>query len=244
MTTENMSKPISQVVIERLDMMGKGSCKECLYCEEALAARVVGDASCTHFCAMQLTATRAKEEEDSEWFPEGCLERMQYPMYDTCVWELCDNGCCFSFMPQNGVEAPEPAEHRKYIDALVKLINDADLTELGFKPKSLDADTHIGFITANKLEVKTITVRWGVCPKCWARGEISSGLWLNVCKAHYCYCEEHQLYWCIGENIFSSWTHETQETWDKNKSLMDHAKEVQPMHIVPFALNVTIELEP
>ena len=76
-----------------------------------------------------------KEErvKGSEWIPAWALDSMAYPLCDTCVWDWGETSECFSFMPRDGVEAPEPAEHRKYMDALVKLIYAADLTELGFK---------------------------------------------------------------------------------------------------------------
>ena len=138
--TEKQGKPMSRVVMERLKRTEIGSCKECLYCEEAKVVAKVplgppGEERihlCTHFCVMMVTE-RAKYE-GAEWFTEGELDKQRYPRLDTCVWELSEN-CCFSFMPRDGVEAPEPAEHRKYMEALVKIINDADLTELGFLAK-------------------------------------------------------------------------------------------------------------
>jgi len=136
----NLGMARAELIIKRLEMVEKGSCKECLYCEASdpatrvIVGRWAVQDEDSHFCAMQVTAVREEEELGTEWFSERVLEQGGYPMLDTCVWDLSED-CCFSFMPQNGVEAPEPAEHRKYMDDLVKLINDADLTELGFLAK-------------------------------------------------------------------------------------------------------------
>lgn len=97
------------------------------------------------------------------------------------------------------------------------------------------ADTTEGQITR--------TVRWGLCPECWAEGTINAGHWLNVGRNHYAYCDRHKVYWAFGSNIFGSWLHETKAKWDENQHILSQCKEVEPMHIQPPTFNITLELE-
>ena len=54
--------------------------------------------------------------------------------------------------------------------------------------------------------------RFGVCPVCGV-----GDLCLNVGRVHFFCCEEHEVTWCVGANLFSSWRHEDEETWRKNE---------------------------
>jgi hypothetical protein len=53
---------------------------------------------------------------------------------------------------------------------------------------------------------------FGVCPVC---GE--SCPYLNVHKTHWFYCDEHEVRWCVGSNLFSSWREEDEEVWRGNE---------------------------
>jgi hypothetical protein len=54
--------------------------------------------------------------------------------------------------------------------------------------------------------------RFGVCPVCGV-----GDLFLNVGRTHWFCCEEHEVTWFVGANLFSSWRHEDEETWRKNE---------------------------
>ena len=266
--TENQGKSMVERIKERLEMVSKGSCKECRFCrvidwEENEDFDGIPGTKADRYCAIQGNVNPIQ-------FSEKSLDSAAYP-------SRCDEGCweetrdCFAYQPRPIGWVSEPSsewvslrlhwEYLKSLDDAQKLENSIELVHSGVAESRLrkmlywlsrvDAhreskaqDTHIGFITANKPESKTITVRWGVCPECWKEGTISSGVWLNVYKDHFCYCEKHLVWWCIGANLFGSWRGEMREKWDKNKALIEQGKEVEPMHIKPFALNITIELEP
>ena len=51
---------------------------------------------------------------------------------------------------------------------------------------------------------------FGVCPECGNTGE-----YRNIYKQHFFFCDEHQITWTPGANLFSSWHHETEEDWRK-----------------------------
>ena len=52
---------------------------------------------------------------------------------------------------------------------------------------------------------------FGWCPECGGCDGI-----LNIFKAHVAYCDAHRTRWDIGWNLFSSWQHEDEATWDRN----------------------------
>jgi hypothetical protein len=64
---------------------------------------------------------------------------------------------------------------------------------------------------------------FGGCPHC------GSASWANVGKVHWCYCPQHEVRWCIGENVLSSWQHENEEIWQKNIDMLDAFIEVEPL---------------
>ncbi len=53
---------------------------------------------------------------------------------------------------------------------------------------------------------------FGVCPACGGQPQ-----YLNVGRCHWFYCEDHQVCWFVGSNLFSSWKNEDEETWRKNE---------------------------
>jgi hypothetical protein len=87
----------------------------------------------------------------------------------------------------------------------------------------------------------TINAYWGLCPKCWAEGVVKDVEWVNIYKAHFCYCGKHKVYWRIGENLLSSWRYEAQELWDKNRAMLEQCQEVSPLHTKPFAYSITLD---
>ena len=59
---------------------------------------------------------------------------------------------------------------------------------------------------------RKIEDHFGVCPACGVGGHV-----LNVGRTHWFYCEEHEVCWCVGSNLFSSWRDESEETWRANE---------------------------
>ncbi|MEJ7713728.1 MAG: hypothetical protein WKF84_28750 [Pyrinomonadaceae bacterium] len=66
--------------------------------------------------------------------------------------------------------------------------------------------------------------------------------YVNVGKCHWFYCDEHQTTWCAGANLFSSWHHESEETWEANAAKLATYSEVKPYNDPSFrATNVEID---
>jgi|GEM_PF-3891133 len=68
---------------------------------------------------------------------------------------------------------------------------------------------------------------FGVCPKC----KKTDG-YMNIGKSHWFYCAEHKTTWCAGDNLLSSWQHETE---DEQRQQFDSIglgsfTEVKPLH--------------
>ncbi len=53
---------------------------------------------------------------------------------------------------------------------------------------------------------------FGVCPACGAGSH-----YLNVGRDHWFYCDEHEVCWFVGSNLFDSWRREDEETWRRNE---------------------------
>ena len=47
---------------------------------------------------------------------------------------------------------------------------------------------------------------FGLCPCCYRNNG-----YFNAGRSHWFYCDEHRTKWLAGSNIFSSWSHETEE---------------------------------
>src|SRR5215467_2490340 len=75
-----------------------------------------------------------------------------------------------------------------------------------------------------KDKIVTTDQYFGGCPKCGAGG------CLNVRKSHYGACGDHQVFWPIGYNLFSSWQEESPDIWRENESLLATFTEVQPIY--------------
>ena len=67
---------------------------------------------------------------------------------------------------------------------------------------------------------------FGDCPECGC-GE-SEVLMLNVGRDHWQYCPRHKTRWLIGSNLFSSWRHETEADWQRNREVLEGCREVEP----------------
>ncbi len=52
---------------------------------------------------------------------------------------------------------------------------------------------------------------FGACP--CLREDIK---FFNVGSAHWLYCDECKVRWCVGENSFSKWKDEDEEIWKNN----------------------------
>lgn len=51
---------------------------------------------------------------------------------------------------------------------------------------------------------------------------------VNVGRIHFGYCREHKVKWKLGENLFSSWRHETAEDWQANAAFLAGYREIAP----------------
>lgn len=65
---------------------------------------------------------------------------------------------------------------------------------------------------------------FGGCPVC---GEYTDCL--NVNRDHWMVCEKHRTRWCIGSNLFSSWRHENEDIWKRNRETLDGYTNVDPV---------------
>jgi hypothetical protein len=65
---------------------------------------------------------------------------------------------------------------------------------------------------------------FGGCPHC---GENHG--YRNVRRAHYFICHTHKVKWLRGENLFSSWRHETEDDWKENARLLASFETVEPI---------------
>jgi hypothetical protein len=65
---------------------------------------------------------------------------------------------------------------------------------------------------------------FGGCPVCGNASHV-----LNVERDHYYTCDEHKKRWRVGSNLFSSWRHENEETWEENKKVLEGYEEVDPV---------------
>jgi hypothetical protein len=60
---------------------------------------------------------------------------------------------------------------------------------------------------------------FGVCPTCHKNNG-----YLNIGRQHWFVCHEHRVTWCVGENLFSSWREQSEETFAENaKRIADYA---------------------
>lgn len=64
---------------------------------------------------------------------------------------------------------------------------------------------------------------FGVCPHCGRNDG-----YLNVGRAHYFICHQHKMKWWIGDNLFSSWRHESETDFQDNRELLQSYQEIDP----------------
>jgi hypothetical protein len=72
---------------------------------------------------------------------------------------------------------------------------------------------------------------WGGCPEC----RRNDG-YRNLGREHWFSCHRHQVRWCAGENLFSSWRHESEEDWARNRARIGPYRVVEcypwPNHVL------------
>ena len=76
---------------------------------------------------------------------------------------------------------------------------------------------------------------WGGCRFC----RKNDGC-LSIGPVHWYVCHRHRVKWCVGENLFSAWRHETETTWAENAVLLAGYVEVKSLN----APRHTYELSP
>ena len=69
---------------------------------------------------------------------------------------------------------------------------------------------------------------FGGCPHCGGYDYCR-----NIGRAHWMCCDTHKTKWCIGENLFSSWREEDEETWRATEYLLSNYMEVVPLEREP-----------
>lgn len=65
-----------------------------------------------------------------------------------------------------------------------------------------------------------VTDYFGGCPECGRNACVNNG------RDHWLVCEEHKTRSLIGSNLFSSWRHETEADWERNRKLLSECEEV------------------
>ncbi len=70
------------------------------------------------------------------------------------------------------------------------------------------------------------TAHLGACPECH-KEELE---YLNVGRTHFGICREHDVYWNIGSNLFSSWREQSEEGWQENAEVLERMREVEASH--------------
>jgi hypothetical protein len=61
------------------------------------------------------------------------------------------------------------------------------------------------------VEVSADQAYWGVCPYC-----LRNDGYLNLGRSHWFVCHADRVRWLVGENLFSTWRHDTAADWDAN----------------------------
>lgn len=78
-------------------------------------------------------------------------------------------------------------------------------------------NSHGGFDNIEAFE------HFGWCPEC---GKTDG--YLNIRDVHYFYCDAHRTRWFVGSNLFSSWQHEDEATWEANAQHLEDYRDVDP----------------
>jgi hypothetical protein len=91
-----------------------------------------------------------------------------------------------------------------------------------------------GVFTLNDAKGTRVTIDfyWGVCPLCWAEGEVGEPI---ACKSvgpdHWYYCDRHKARWYVGSNLFSYWRDMTEEEHRRNEEYLRNCIEVEPIMV-------------
>ena len=60
------------------------------------------------------------------------------------------------------------------------------------------------------------------------------GVCRNIGRDHYFCCDAHQVFWHVGNNLFSSWQNETEEDWALNRKVLSEYREIEEYHLTNF----------
>ncbi len=66
---------------------------------------------------------------------------------------------------------------------------------------------------------------FGGCPECG-----TEGLYTNIGRDHWFYCQGRKVKWLGGSNLFSSWYDETVEDWQRNADMLADFTETFPIY--------------
>lgn len=66
---------------------------------------------------------------------------------------------------------------------------------------------------------------FGGCPQCGYHDG-----YLNVKADHWFVCQEHQVRWCTGANLFSCWREQSEDDWINNRRTLAPYREVCPLY--------------
>jgi hypothetical protein len=71
-------------------------------------------------------------------------------------------------------------------------------------------------------------LRFGGCPECGG----TDG-YFNIAADHFFCCDEHNVAWSVGSNLFSCWREETIEVWKENERKLSSMRLVSPIYQPP-----------
>jgi hypothetical protein len=78
------------------------------------------------------------------------------------------------------------------------------------------------------MSMKNFDDYFGGCPRCGG----SDG-YVNIGKGHWFFCATHKTKWCVGWNLFSSWTDETEEEQRRKyyENGLDTYEDINPLRM-------------
>jgi hypothetical protein len=74
------------------------------------------------------------------------------------------------------------------------------------------------------VEVSADQAYWGVCPYC-----LGHDGYLNLGRSHWFVCHSDRVRWLVGENLFSTWRHQTADDWNANWELIGPYATCRPL---------------
>lgn len=66
---------------------------------------------------------------------------------------------------------------------------------------------------------------FGLCPECGGNDG-----YLNIGPNHWFICDEHNVAWCAGSNLFSGWQDESEEEHEFNRDKIAELRIVEPWY--------------